>query len=127
MNEPTVPVSYIERLHELFDRVVDLPDGEREAEVARLAAEAPELAGDLRALLEHAERTHSPLDGAVLSLAGESEPPLPRIPGFRVHRCIGRGGSATVYLADQEHPEFTRTVALKVVDQIGRASCRERV
>ncbi|HEX6085018.1 MAG TPA: serine/threonine-protein kinase [Thermoanaerobaculia bacterium] len=118
MNEPTVPVSYIERLHELFDRVVDLPDGEREAEVARLAAEAPELAGDLRALLEHAERTHSPLDGAVLSLAGESEPPLPRIPGFRVHRCIGRGGSATVYLADQEHAEFTRTVALKVVDRL---------
>jgi tetratricopeptide (TPR) repeat protein len=34
-----------------------------------------------------------------------------------VHRCIGHGGSATVYLADQEHAEFTRTVALKVVDR----------
>jgi hypothetical protein len=33
MNEPTVPmslapVSYFERLHELFDRVVELPDGD---------------------------------------------------------------------------------------------------
>lgn len=123
MNEPTVPhspalVSYFERLHELFDRVVELPDGEREAEVARLAREAPELADDLRALLEHAERTSSPLDSAALSLAEEGAPPLPRIPGFRVHRCIGRGGSATVYLADQEHAEFTRTVALKVVDRL---------
>jgi len=123
MNEPTVPhspavISYFERLHELFDRVVDLPDGEREAEVARLAAEAPELVGDLRALLEHAERRDSPLDSAALSLAEEGGAPLPRIPGFLVHRCIGRGGSATVYLADQEHAEFTRTVALKVVDRL---------
>ena len=122
MNEPTVPqspalLSYFERLHELFDRVVDLPDGERAAEIARLAAEAPELADDLRALLVHAERIDSPLDSAALSLGEEGEPPLPRIPGFRVHRCIGRGGSATVYLADQEHAEFTRTVALKVVDR----------
>jgi hypothetical protein len=122
MNEPTVlqspaQVSYIERLHELFDRLADLPDGKREAEIARLAAEAPELADDLRALLEHAERTDTPLDSKALSLGEEGSPPLPRIPGFRVHRCIGRGGSATVYLADQEHAEFTRTVALKVVDR----------
>lgn len=123
MIEPTVPhspalASYFERLHDLFDRVVDLPDSEREVELARLAAEAPELADDLRALLEHAERNDSPLDRATLSLGEEGEPPLPRIPGFRVHRCIGRGGSATVYLADQEHAEFTRTVALKVVDRL---------
>ena len=123
MNEPTLPhapalLSYFERLHELFDRVVDLPDGARDAELARVAVEAPELAGDLRALLEHAERNDSPLDSAALSLGEEGDAPLPRIPGFRVHRCIGRGGSATVYLADQEHPEFTRTVALKVVDRL---------
>ena len=123
MNDPTVPhspalVSYFERLHELFDRIVDLPDGAREAEIARLAAEAPELAADLRGLLDHAERDHTPLDSVALSLGEEGGPPLPRIPGFRVHRCIGRGGSATVYLADQEHAEFTRTVALKVVDRL---------
>ncbi|HEX7833796.1 MAG TPA: protein kinase, partial [Thermoanaerobaculia bacterium] len=121
MNEPTLPnspalLSYFERLHDLFDRVVDLPDHEREAEIERLAIDAPKLADDLRALLEHAERGHSPLDKTVI--AGEEiPPPLPRIPGFRVHRCIGRGGSATVYLADQEHSEFTRKVALKVVDR----------
>jgi len=123
MNEPTMPyspaqASYFERLRELFDRVVDLPDGERESEVARLAAEAPELADDLRALLEHAERNDSPLDSAAVSVGEDGGPPLPRIAGFRVHRCIGRGGSATVYLADQEHAEFTRKVALKVVDRL---------
>ncbi len=122
MMEPTVPhspglASHLRRLHELFDRVVDLPAGERDAEIARLAADAPELARDLRALLEHAARSDSPLDSAVVRLEEDSEPPLPRIPGFRIHRCIGRGGSATVYLADQEHAEFTRKVALKVVDR----------
>ncbi|HEX2122480.1 MAG TPA: serine/threonine-protein kinase, partial [Thermoanaerobaculia bacterium] len=123
MIEPTVPhppvfVSYFERLHELFDRIVDLPAGERDAEIARLVVDAPQLAEDLRALLEHAERSDSPIDSAAVRLGEESEPPLPRIPGFRVHRCIGRGGSATVYLADQEHAEFTRKVALKIVDRL---------
>jgi len=122
MNEPTIPLSppvgsYFGRLRELFDRVIDLPDSERETELACIAAEAPELANDLRALLEHAERNDSPLDSAALSFGEEGGPPMPRIPGFRVHRCIGRGGSATVYLADQEHAEFTRKVALKVVDR----------
>jgi Protein kinase domain len=118
MIEPTVPLaSHLQRLHELFDRLIDLPAGEREAELARLAADAPELAADLRALLEHAGRTASPLDSPAVRLGVDGEPPLPRIPGFRVHRCIGRGGSSTVYLADQEHAEFTRVVALKVVDR----------
>jgi len=123
MNELTLPhstaqLSYFERLHQLFDRVVDLPDGEREAEITRLATDAPALADDLRALLRHAERHDSSLDTPALSLIEEAGAPLPRIPGFRVHRCIGRGGSATVYLADQEHAEFTRKVALKVVDRM---------
>ncbi|MBV8519982.1 MAG: serine/threonine protein kinase [Acidobacteria bacterium] len=122
MIDPTVPqptplVSYFQRLHELFDALVDRPADEREAEIARLAAATPQLADDLRALLEHAERSDSPLDLAAVRLALEDEAPLPRIPGFHIHRCIGRGGSSTVYLADQEHAEFTRQVALKVVDR----------
>jgi len=118
MTEPTVPLaSHLQRLHELFDRMVDLPAGERDAELSRIAAEAPALADDLRGLLEHAARSDSPLDGAAVSLIGDSEPPPPRITGFHLHGCIGRGGSSTVYLADQEHAEFTRKVALKVVDR----------
>ncbi|MEO8379461.1 MAG: serine/threonine-protein kinase [Acidobacteriota bacterium] len=122
MTEPTVPyaqafVSRFQRLHELFDRVVDLPDAERDAELARLAEEAPGLADDLRALLAQAARSDSPLDSAAVRFDEDSAPTLPPIPGFLVHRCIGRGGSSTVYLADQEHAEFTRKVALKVVDR----------
>jgi eukaryotic-like serine/threonine-protein kinase len=110
-------VSYFERLHQLFDQVVELPARERDTELARVAADAPQLADDLRALLEHAERPDTPLDNAVVLLEEEREEPLPRVSGFRIHHRIGRGGSATVYLADQEHAQFTRRVALKVVDR----------
>ena len=75
MNEPTMPLaSHLQRLHELFDRLIDRPAGERDAELARIAAEAPELADDLRGLLEHAARSDSPLDSAAVRLAGDSEP-----------------------------------------------------
>jgi tetratricopeptide (TPR) repeat protein len=111
-------LSYFQRLHEVFDRVVDLPPEERDAELAGLAAGEPALAEDLRALLEHAERSDSPLDEGAVRAREEGDAPPPRIAGYRLHRCIGRGGSSTVYLADQEHADFTRTVALKVVDRL---------
>ena len=105
-------------LHELFDRLSDMPAEERDDEIARSTADSPGLAEELRALLEHSARPDSPLDNAALWLGEGSDPPLPLIPGFRVHRRIGRGGSATVYLADQENTDFTRVVALKVVDRV---------
>jgi tetratricopeptide (TPR) repeat protein len=108
------PPGYFERLRELFDRLADMPAGEQEVEIARAAEGDPTLAEELRALLEHAGRSETTFDNA--TLLRWSEPPLPVIPGFRMHRRIGRGGSATVYLADQERADFTRPVALKVVD-----------
>ncbi len=110
------PPGYFERLRELFDRIAEMPAGERDAEIARSTEGDPTLAEELRALLEHADRAETTIDNAMLLVTGWSEPPLPVIPGFHVHRRIGRGGSATVYLADQERADFTRAVALKVVD-----------
>ncbi|HJQ37104.1 MAG TPA: protein kinase [Thermoanaerobaculia bacterium] len=101
-------MSELERLRALFDRVAELPPTEREAEIVCATENNPTLEKELRALLAHADTPESMLDA----------PLLVTIPGYRVHRCIGRGGSATVYLADQERVEFTRTVALKVIDAV---------
>jgi len=109
---------HFQRLQALFDRLLELPPEEREAEIERSTADTPGLADEVRALLEHAARSDSPLDAAAVRLQEGIEPPPPQIPGYRLHRCIGRGGSSTVYLADQEHAEFTRRVALKVVDRV---------
>jgi serine/threonine protein kinase/tetratricopeptide (TPR) repeat protein len=104
-----------EEMRELFDRVVDMPSAERDAEIARAAEDDPSLARQVRALLEHAALSDTTLDSGTLFVT-QWTPPLPVIPGFRLQRSIGRGGSATVYLAEQERDDFTRVVALKVVD-----------
>lgn len=119
MSECTIrPPGYFEQLRELFDRIAELPSDEREAEIARATEGNPTLEEELRGLLAHADHEETTLDNATLLLTEWSEPPLPAIPGFRVHRRVGRGGSATVYLADQERTDFTRAVALKVVDRM---------
>ena len=43
--------------------------------------------------------------------------PGEEVPGYRLLQRIGRGGSSTVYLADQQGEGFTRRVALKIVDR----------
>ena len=116
-----------QRLRELFDRLSEMPEAEREAEIARSTAGAPDLAAELRALLEQSARSDSPLDSSTLWLPEGDELPLPQIPGFRVARRIGRGGSATVYLAEQERADFKREVALKVVDRVVGADSRRQV
>ena len=116
-----------QRLRELFDRLSEMPAEERDAEIARSTADAPELAEELRALLEHSARTDSPLDNGTLWLPDRDDLPIPDIPGFRLARRIGRGGSATVYLADQERADFNRVVALKVVDRFVDATSLRHV
>ncbi len=118
MSVPDRSPSFFERLRELFDRIVELPAEERDAEIARTTEGDAALAEELRALLGHAAREETSLDSVPLLVSEWSDPPPPVIPGFRVHHRIGRGGSATVYLADQERADFTRVVALKVVDSL---------
>ncbi|MCU1348971.1 MAG: serine/threonine protein kinase, partial [Acidobacteria bacterium] len=116
------PANFFARLRELFDRIAELPVSEREPEIARATEGDPALAAELRGLLEHADRLETTLDNANLLIdgliTGWSEPPLPVIPGFRLLRPIGRGGSSTVYLAEQQRADFTRPVALKIVDSV---------
>ncbi|MEO8275242.1 MAG: serine/threonine-protein kinase [Thermoanaerobaculia bacterium] len=49
------------------------------------------------------------------------------IPGFEILRTIGRGGSSTVYLAEQRGSGFVRAVALKVVDRAADSDSRLQV
>jgi tRNA A-37 threonylcarbamoyl transferase component Bud32 len=119
-------MSDFQQLRALFDRFADMPVAERDAEIARATEGDAALEQELRALLEHADGPVTPLD-VTLPLAGWREPPLPDVPGFRVLRRIGRGGSATVYLAEQERDDFSRPVALKVVDGLADAPSLWRV
>ncbi len=123
MSDPTVSgvrhsQRFFDRLRELFDRIVELPAAERDAAIVRATEDDRALEEELRALLMHVDSEETTLDSTTLLVAEWSEPPLPVIPGFSVQRRIGRGGSASVYLADQERSDFTRPVALKIVESV---------
>lgn len=117
----------------------------------------PGFAADLRDLLAADALAETPLDGGAIAMAdgitlvddlrafvvagpraagsrpvgdtaaGALSGALPEVPGYRLLGRLGRGGSATVYLAEQVRPEFSRTVALKIVDRIGDPETARRV
>ncbi|MBP7586474.1 MAG: serine/threonine protein kinase [Thermoanaerobaculia bacterium] len=154
MNDPSPD---LDRLEEHFHRLAALAPGERESALRALElGENAAFAAAMRDLLAAADTPSSPLDrpaisGGELTLAddlrgvffeveaprevappageaeGAAQDRLPRVPGFAIQRRIGRGGSATVYLAEQLRPEFSRLVALKIVDRVIDATSLRRV
>ncbi len=138
--EPTTPSpssAPTSRVEEIFFEALDLPDAARDLHLAKLAECEPEAVQEVRALLPYAEP--GPIERAVsagLALASESESfterEVPdRIGPWRRRDEIGRGGSATVYLAEREEP-FHQIVALKVLrssfasGEIARRLAQER-
>jgi serine/threonine protein kinase len=104
-------------LRAAFEEVERLPEAERAAAIGRWCGDDLALAADLQALLAAAERVASPLDVPLVRLPPPAEAPRETVPGFRLLREIGRGGSSTVYLAEQQGEGFMRRVALKVLDR----------
>jgi len=109
------------RLQAAFHEIAELAPGDREEAVRRSSGGDPAFASELRALLDASERTASPLDAPLFR-----DIPREDVPGYRLLKRIGRGGSSTVYLADQQGEGFTRRVALKVVDRGPDASLARR-
>jgi len=107
------------RLQDAFHEVAGLPVEEREEAVRRTCGGDSALASELRALLAAAERADSPLDAPLLRSPPDEKgnEALEDVPGYRLLKQIGRGGSSTVYLADQQGEGFTRPVALKIIDR----------
>lgn len=99
------------RLQAAFHEVSELPTEDREEAIRHSCGGDLAFAFELRALLAASRRADSPLDVPLL------EQPREEVPGYRLLKRIGRGGSATVYLADQQGEGFTRRVALKIVDR----------
>lgn len=122
-------------LQERFEMARELAPAERSRWLAELDQTDPELAAQLRALLDAAEEGDSPLDSDPWAAGGplemddgdETGAPLPESIGpYRVLSEIGRGGMGRVYLAVHEGDGFARRLAVKVVAPEGSGSEIER-
>lgn len=106
------------RIESVFQTVLDLPENEREAALARECVDDAKLRQEVERLLsasdenmgDFLETQESPAFGSLVDDDGE----LPaEIGGYRIVSQIGIGGMGIVYEAEQENPK--RTVALKVI------------
>jgi len=111
------------RARELFDQLLDLPERNRDARLEEVDREDPELAREVRTLLDaHAEAAGF-LEGEAVARAlgdlsgAEAVDPLigATVGDYRILALLGRGGMGAVYRAEQEHPR--REVALKLLDR----------
>jgi len=106
-------------LEPLLDAALELEPSERAAFLEDACGHDVTLIAELSALLKACERAEELLSApaaiAYAPLLDEPMPELPQLLGGRYHivREIGRGGMATVYLADD--PKHGRQVAVKVL------------
>lgn len=114
---------------QLFDKLVDLPEAQRQA---LLAAADPFVADQVRTLLR-AEESEGPLDRS----PGQAAQGFPSeysslavggmVGAFQIVKLIGRGGMGEVYLAERIGAGFAQRVALKLLrpEAVARAALFE--
>jgi eukaryotic-like serine/threonine-protein kinase len=118
-------------LEPLLDAALELAPARREAFVIDACGHDDRLRAELEALLEACDNGDSilsePAAIAYQPLLVDDMPALPRLLGGRYHivRELGRGGMATVYLAND--PKHGRQVAVKVLHgEVARLIGRDR-
>jgi len=112
-----------ERLPELYEAASALDADGRHRLLEQVRGEDPALADELARLLAAPEAAPSPIDAApALPVAGDPDPddaPPECVGPYRILEQIGKGGMGRVFLAEQATPDFTRKVALKLIDRPG--------
>jgi tetratricopeptide (TPR) repeat protein len=119
------------RVRAVFDEVVGLPEGEREAGLAARCEGDETLRTEVRSLLAADAAAGAALGAAVASAAealAEAPPRLPeRIGNYRVLEELGRGGMGVVYRAERDDDSYRGQVAIKLISRhLSGADARRR-
>jgi eukaryotic-like serine/threonine-protein kinase len=116
------------QLSPLLDELLDLPELQRQARVAEVRAESPQLGDELAALLTASQSAQvkgflaKPLLNAV-DQAPESTLAGQRLGAYVLESPLGQGGTGSVWRARREDGRFTGAVAIKLLhlSLLGRA------
>ena len=113
------------RLDQLFDQLIDAPQTERAAVLAKLQSEQPVLHDELVLLLEMAQRPRATLDPERVDRSAvwralddrpEFRPrPGERIGAWRLVRPLGQGGMGDVYEVARADGVYEQRAALKLI------------
>jgi len=124
----SAPSDHFNRVDQIFDAALDLPDAEQAAFVERTCGPDAVLRTQVMRLLRAHRLSATFFRTPALQFVApilEAEdflttvtPPVPqRIGHFRVVGVLGRGGMGEVYLAERDDGQFEQRVALKVIQQ----------
>ncbi len=112
---------FTQRLGEIFDHAVDLPEGERDSYLDEACGDNSRLRIRVQELLDLDGKREGFMDDPTVdsSTSGGSNAKEDSLVGssigsYRLLEQIGEGGYGTVYLAEQREP-VTRRVALKII------------
>lgn len=116
-----------QRLDALFEAALDRPSSERRAFLERECADDPGLLAEVEAMLaaDVGEEDVTTLDalGQIVHAGAvevgqdleDANSPHVMLGPYRIVREVGRGGLATVYLAERDDAQFSMRVAIKLV------------
>ena len=102
-----------EKLFQAFENLRSMPESQRANQLASLEGKDPELAGEVRKLLEMDGPSNLASPQWLDPLAFDSSWVPSQIGSYRIQKRLGEGGMGVVFEAVQESPR--RTVALKLL------------
>jgi len=114
------------RTQAIFHEALELPEDQRAALIEARCKDDPELAAEVRQLIEACREEEEQSESSRLNAdaesgantggADDSGPAKRRIGPYLLDRLIGRGGMGAVYLAHRDDGQFEQRVAIKLID-----------
>ncbi len=105
-----------DRIHDLFHRALELDADGRAEFLATIAATDPAVADEVRSLLAAHEESGEFLDQSPTLPRERTLGPGDRLGPYRIVEEIGHGGMGVVFRATRDDENFTKDVAIKLID-----------
>jgi eukaryotic-like serine/threonine-protein kinase len=119
------------RVDALFSELLELPEEQRQAQLAERCGDDAALRAAVERLLSAERRSAQAFEVASAALgrlvddAMQADAPaddavpeaIRRLGAYRLVRLLGRGGMSSVWLAERDDGQFERTIAIKVLRQ----------